>query len=235
VKFDALTREETAKSLALRAGAVAVADYSGAARVLFGNIIGPAALLSGGLVPLGFLAPPLPHENKPWKKKMQRLYWLLTVASLSNELFAIMQATVASNKLMEVAAAPATSAFALIKRDYELQWVATNVHFMLGLLGFVGMVIIRALTTFPASLNRTAAGFAGSALLAMCSVINAGVSEGDGRGHALGGNLLSLVARYFILLTNHVRAKKGIVATASIVLALVSLAGAVQNLLKPET
>ena len=210
------------------------ADYSDAARVLFGNIISPAAMLTGGLVPLGFLAEP-PPGDKPWQKKIRCIYFLLSVLSLANELMAIMYATVASNKLTETVTAPAESVFALIKRDYELPWVATNVHFMFGLIGFIAMIMVRALTIYPKSLNSAAAGLAGAAALAMCSVLNVGVSEGDGHGDALGGNMLSLVARYVVLLVKQLRAKKGIIATASIVLAFVSSVRAVRNLLAPES
>lgn len=49
------------------------ADYSDAAKALFGNIIGPASMLTGGLVPLGFLAEPLPYDKDgksgKWVKK----------------------------------------------------------------------------------------------------------------------------------------------------------------------
>ena len=82
-----------------------------------------------------------------------------------HELLAIMYATVATNKLTEVASAPAASVFALIKRDYELPWVATNVHFMLGLFGFCSMVMLRALCIFPGTRNSSAAGLAFSALV----------------------------------------------------------------------
>lgn len=210
------------------------ADYSDAARLLFGNIINPAALLSGGLVPLGFLAKP-PPGDKPWQKKMRCIYFLLSVLSLANELMAIMYATVASNKLTETVTAPAESVFALIKRDYELPWVATNVHFMFGLIGFIAMIMVRVLTIYPKPLNSAAAGLAGAAALAMCGVLNTGVSEGDGRGDAFGGNMLSLVARYVILLVKQLHAKKGIFATASLVLAVVSSVLAVRSLLAPES
>ena len=90
-------------------------DYSEAARVLFSNMIGPASMLTGGLVPLGFLADPLPVENdnnkktQKWKKKARCLYQALAVTSLLNNLVAIMYATVATNKLTEVPSAPAMS------------------------------------------------------------------------------------------------------------------------------
>jgi hypothetical protein len=209
------------------------ADHSEAARALFGNIIGPAAMLAGGLVPLGFLAEPLP-DNTPLRKKMSCLYYFLSVASLVNQLLAIMYATVACNKLLEIPVASAPSVFALILRDYELPWIGTNVHFIFGLLGFVAMILIRAFALFPPSVNKSAAGLGGAALLAMLSVVNVGVSEGDGRGQQFGGNILSLVVRYGVLVVNQIFTKGGYIAFASFVLAVMSTVTAASNLLSLE-
>ena len=213
---------------------LSVTDYSEAARVLFGNVVTPAALLASGLVPLGFLAEPLP-DNTPIRKKLRCLYFFLSVASLANELLAIMYATVARSKLTETVVAPASSVFALIIRDFELPWVGANVHFIFGLLGFVGMIMIRAYTLFPPALNKAAAGLGASALLAMLSVVNTGVAEGVGRRHALGGNLLSLNIRYIVLIVKHLLYDGGIVAYVSLALALVSMISAALTLLSPET
>lgn len=231
------TTAAAASATSLRASAAAAdaaAAAAAAARTLFANIIGPSAMLAGGLVPLGFLAGPIP-DHTPALQKLRRVYYVLSIASLSNELLAITYATVASNKLTEVAAAPAASVFALIKRDYELQWVGCNVHFLGGLLGFVGMVLIRAYALFPAALNRSAAGIGGAALLAMVSVVNAGVAQGDGRGGAFGGNVVSLGMRYLWLLVRNVWQTKGVVALAALLLGVVSLASAGYNLFLPET
>lgn len=205
----------------------AVADYSGAAQVLFGNVISPAALLAGGLVPLGFLAAPLPGD-KPINKRLRSIYWLLAVLSLANELTAIVYATIASNKLTEIAAAPAASVFALIKRDYELSWIATNVHFLFGLFGFLSMIGLRALACFPSKLNRAAAGIAFSALFGLCSVVNRGVAAGDGTGQIHGSSIMTLVLRYYVLLAQQIRKSGGIMAIAAIALGLVSTAMAIK-------
>lgn len=211
-----------------------VADYSVAARVLFGNVIGPAAMLAGGLVPLGFLAAPLPGD-KPLHKKLRCIYSLLAVLSLSNELLAIVYATVAANKLTETVAVPAASVFDLIQRDYELPWIATNVHFMFGLLGYLSMICLRAYTIFPKRLNTAAAGIAGASLLGMCSVVNRGVSSGDAHGKAFGSSILSLVTRYIILLAKQLKHTGGIMTIAGITLGLVSTALAVQAIFSAES
>lgn len=61
---------------------------------------------------------------------MRCVYNTFCVITILNELLAIMYATVASNSLTRVAAKPAASVFDLIQRNYELSWVATNVHFI---------------------------------------------------------------------------------------------------------
>jgi len=221
----------------LMAGA---SDYSEAAKALFGNIVGPASMLTGGLVPLGFLAEPLPvdadnEKARAWKKKARCLYMALAVASLVNELVAIMYATVACNKLTEVASRPAVSVFALIKRDYELSWIATNVHFMLGLFGFCAMITLRALCIYPKLLNTSTAGLAFSAFLGMVSIVNVGVSEGDGRGHALGGNVVSLGIRYLTLLLKAFYEKKTVMGMVSFGLFCYSAVRTIQNLMNPES
>lgn len=211
-----------------------ISDYSEAARVLFGNIITPAAVLATGLVPLCFLAEPLP-DNTPIRKKLCFLYFFLSVSSLANELLAIMYATVANNKLAETSVAPAASVFALITRDFELPWVGTNVHFFFGLMGFVGMVLIRAYILFPPALNKAATGLGAAALLAMLSVVNDGVSESVGRRNALGVNFLSLNVRYVVLVVKHLLNNGGAVTFAALALALFSSVDAARTLLSPET
>ena len=214
--------------------AAALADYSGAARVLFGNVIGPAAMLAGGLVPLGFLAAPLPGD-RPLDKKLRSIYSLLAVLSLSNELMAIVYATVAANKLTETVIVPAASVFDLIQRDYELPWIATNVHFMFGLLGYLSMICLRAYAIFPKKLGTAAAGIAGASLFGMCSVVNRGVSSGDAHGKAFGRSVVSLLTRYVILLFKQLKSTGGIMSMAGIALGLVSMALAVQAMFSAES
>lgn len=213
---------------------VGASDYSEAARILFGGFITPAAILVAGLIPLSFFADPLP-DNTPIRKKLGCLYYFLAVTSLTNELLAIMYATVARNRLTETAGAPATSVFTLISRDLELSWIGTNVHFISGLLGFVGMILIRAHELFPPDLNLEAAGMGAAALLAMVSVGNVGVAEAVGRKHAWNGNLLSLYVRYVVLIAKHLFYNGGVVALAAFALALVSSVSAMLTLLSPET
>lgn len=223
--------------LSLRGGGSALsasaADYSDAARVLFGNVISPAAMLAGGLVPLSWLAPPLPDKTK-LQKKLKCLYSIISVLSLASELMCIIYATVASNKLVETVAVPAKSVFELIQRDYELSWIATNVHFTFGLMGFLSLVGLRAFTLFPAKLNKAAAGAAGASLLAMISVVNKGVSRGDGRGNVFASSIVSLNLRYGVLLVKQIKQSGGVLAVAAIVMGVISAVAGIRALLSSE-
>ena len=210
-----------------------LADYSGAAAGLFGNVVGPAALLAGGLVPLGFLAPPPPGDDAKGKR-IRSLYHLLSVFSLANELSAIVYATVASNKLTETVAAPAKSVFALLQRDYELSWVAVNVHFLLGLFGFMSMIGLRAFTIFPSNLKGPATGLAVSALFGMLSIVNRGVAEGNRDGQVFAGSSVSLCLRYVQLMVRTIRNSGGIMALMALGLSTVSIIYALKAVWEAE-
>ena len=210
-----ISASPTVSSTALQLG-----DYTDAAKALFGNIIGPASMLTGGMVPFWLFSPPLPQAKEKWKKRVRCVYDTFCVISILNELLAIMYATVASNSLTRVAAKPAASVFDLIQRDYELSWVATNVHFMLGLFGFGGMVMTTVLLRYPAKLNTSLCGVAFSALLGMASIANVGVVEGDGQGKRLGSNIFSLGLRYVFLSMKSVAEKKTVIGLLSFALFL---------------
>jgi hypothetical protein len=208
-------------------------DYSEAAQALFGNLIGPASMLAGGLVPLGFLAGPLPEKTNT-EKKLRCLYMFLSVFSLGSDLLSIVYATVACNKLTETPAIAAVSAFALIKRDYEVSWLGTNLHFLMALCGSLSMVMIRAFTTFPGPLKAPAAGMAGSAILLSLSIINRGVSTGDGQGLRFGGSVLTLLGRYLYLLIKKIP-QRGPLEISALLVGAVSFFMCIKALVMQET
>mgnify|MGYP007078100935 CR=1 FL=1 len=182
--------------LRLRGGTPqALLDHSAAAAGLFNNMKTPATLLFGALVPLGFLAPlPNSADGKPYAA-MRRLHTLLAVFSLSNELISVIYATAASNRLIEASIAPTASVFCLLERDFELPWLATNVHFLLGVAGAMTMVGMRVFLSCAGSpLAVAAVGISTSALVLMTEVINAEVAR-SGRG-----SFAHLIFRYVYLL-----------------------------------
>ena len=61
---------------------------------------------------------------------------LLAVLSLLSELLAVMYSSIAINKLVEVPSPPTAGVSDLISQKYELAWLGTNFHFLLGMMGF---------------------------------------------------------------------------------------------------
>lgn len=169
-------------------------------------------------VPLGFLAPLPQIENPSYKenkfqKSLRKLYIVITLLSFCSELLAVMWATVAVNKLTETVVAPAESVWHLLLRDFDLAWAAVNSHFVVGMLGFMSMVGIRALFMVNkaeydlstkhekfSSFGKACSGIVVSSLMLMVSIVNRGVQSGGGSGTGYGLNITSLISRYASLL-----------------------------------
>eukprot|EP00568_Trieres_chinensis_P019182 CAMPEP_0183324416 /NCGR_PEP_ID=MMETSP0160_2-20130417/76978_1 /TAXON_ID=2839 ORGANISM="Odontella Sinensis, Strain Grunow 1884" /NCGR_SAMPLE_ID=MMETSP0160_2 /ASSEMBLY_ACC=CAM_ASM_000250 /LENGTH=220 /DNA_ID=CAMNT_0025491991 /DNA_START=11 /DNA_END=673 /DNA_ORIENTATION=- len=170
----------------------------------------PASILAGAMIPLGFLAPlPKPEIDEkgesPHHRLLRKGHLFIAVMSLCSELTSVMWATVAVNQLTEVAHAPAESVWHLLQRDFNLEWVAVNAHFVLGMLGFMSMIGIRGyLASVVAGFSQTGSASvcaaAASGLLLMVSIINRGVASGGGDGLRYGASILSLITTYVRLL-----------------------------------
>ena len=215
------------RAAAPRAGAAALAQYSGAAAGLFNNMKTPASILAGALIGTGFLSP-LPKAKKGEHnavRTMRKLHLVVAAMSFCSELLSVMWATVAVNKLTETVVAPASSAFALLKRDFELPWIATNAHFVLGMYGFMAMIGLRVFLLSPNLFGAAAAGWAMSGLALMVAIVNRGVASGGGDGSNLGLSVWALIARYAVLLTKQATslASFGFLELTAIALALASI------------
>mmetsp|Transcript_29565 Transcript_29565/g.95466 ORF Transcript_29565/g.95466 Transcript_29565/m.95466 type:complete len:276 (-) Transcript_29565:719-1546(-) len=201
-------------------------QYAGDVASLFNNMITPASILAGSLVPLGYLAPLPPPTRQPEPAHaalLRKIHLVIATASLCSELLAVTWATVAVNKLVEMPVSPAVSAWALIQRDFELQWMAVNAHFVLGMLGFMSMVAARAyLTAIGTPYALAASGFALSGLLLMLSVVNRGVASGGGNGMRFGSSVLALVFRYAVLLLKQAMFQFGLLEMLAIGLSVAS-------------
>ena len=80
------------------------------------------------------------------------------------------------------------SVWDLIHRDCDLAWSAVNTYYILGIIGFVGMLWLRAyvmLLASKASRNLMTAASTGTAaaLCLMVSIVNRGVENGGGLGN----------------------------------------------------
>jgi len=138
---------------------MAAGDAAAAAN-LFANVRLPASILAGALVPLGF-GFALPAEGPALAPGTQRAvirtHRLVAVTSYSCLLVAIVYASVTINGLAESAHQPSAGAMDLIRHEYELAWIGTNVSFLLGLFGALALVTLRVLLTFERDEGRVAA------------------------------------------------------------------------------
>jgi len=211
----------------------ALAQHAAAAASLFDNMRGPASMIAGSIVPLGFLAKlPIAADGQVegwFARTLRRMYVLVTVASLTNVLLSVMYSTVASNQLTETVVAPAASVWALIQRDFNLAWLGTNAHFVAGIFGFMWMVGTRAYLSVtvsgqPCMVAASAVGMAVAGLLLMVSVVNRGVAAGGGGEMTYGNNFLALISKYIALLLKQATSFKtfGPLQLAAVVIASVS-------------
>lgn len=216
----------------------AMAQYAGQAIGLFNNMKTPASIIAGAIVPLGFLAP-IQLKSEPddteWEKRLRKLYYVLSVMTLATELIAVMWATVATNGLTERTIAPAESVWHLLKRDFALEWAAVNTHFVVGMLGFLGMIASRAyFMAGKGLLGTSVTGIGLSGLALMVSIVNRGVAAGGGPAAATGttmrygANVLALGTSYLSLLMKRALCLKtfGPIEILSVAAFLASVLGA---------
>ncbi len=109
-----------------------------------GNMRTPASIIAGSLVGLAISFPlliktPDGKVESRFEKSLRLAYTVVGVMSMLSQLISIMWATVAVNQLIETA-----SVWALLKRDFDLEWAAVNAHFVLGMFGFCFLIRTRA-------------------------------------------------------------------------------------------
>lgn len=191
-------------------------DYAPVARSLFDNMKLPAAVVTAGMISLGFATrfPELPKDtlDKVYPSdlrrrcaQLERLHVAVALASVTSELVVVLWAAVEVNQLTERAYAPALSVWDLIERDADLAWSAVNSHFILGIIGFTSMLWLRAYVMLLAAnasraLMTAAATGTAAALCLMISVVNRGVEAGGGNGARYGSTVIDLFRHYAMLL-----------------------------------
>jgi len=192
-------------------------DYAPAATNLFNNLKLPASIVTAGMISLGFatsfpVLPQLNSNNKPFSAKLrarceslQRLHIVVALISITNELVVVLWAAVEVNQLTERQFAPASSVWALLQRDCDLAWSAVNSHYVVGIIGFVTMLALRAYVSLLASeasmaLMTAASTGTGAALCLCLSIVNRGVESGGGDGYRYGNTILDLLGHYAQLL-----------------------------------
>eukprot|EP00574_Skeletonema_japonicum_P001054 CAMPEP_0201741880 /NCGR_PEP_ID=MMETSP0593-20130828/47036_1 /ASSEMBLY_ACC=CAM_ASM_000672 /TAXON_ID=267983 /ORGANISM="Skeletonema japonicum, Strain CCMP2506" /LENGTH=402 /DNA_ID=CAMNT_0048236219 /DNA_START=24 /DNA_END=1232 /DNA_ORIENTATION=+ len=194
-----------------------LADYAPAAATLFNNMKLPAAVVTAGMISLGFATrfPELPRDTleKVYPQslrarcaKLERLHIVLGLVSVTSELIVVLWAAVAVNQLTERVYEPAVSVWDLIHRDCDLAWSAVNSHYILGIIGFTGMLWLRAYVMLLAAsaskslVNAASTGTAAATCL-MVSIVNRGVESGGGTSvDRYGNTILDLFTHYAALL-----------------------------------
>jgi hypothetical protein len=193
--------------LTLRGGSIAESDFSASARVLFDNMRVPAALVAGAVIPMGYAAAPQFVDGKDGSVRRLAVvaHALLTMATLATELITIVWATISVNKLTEVEYAPTESVMALLQRDFEMAWTGCNVHFLAGLFTLAMLTGVRSFISYGQRIGVIAMLSSVSAITLMTSVVNSGISQGDGiaDGVRFGATVADLVRRYVSLLFSH--------------------------------
>lgn len=202
--------------------AAGLADYAPAATSLFNNMKLPAAVVTAGMISLGFATsfPELPRETDLNKHiyppnvrrrcdALKRLHIVVALIAITSELIVVLWSAVEVNQLTEKQYAPALSVWDLIQRDCDLAWSAVNSHFVLGIIGFIIMLSLRAyvlLVAAEASSLLMAAASTGTvaSLCLMISIVNRGVESGGGNGiDRYGNTILDLVQHYVTLLAEN--------------------------------
>ena len=205
--------------------AVALKDHSSVAVGLFNNMRTPAALIGGALVPLGILSAPVSQQGDSKRLKMfKKATFLLGIVSLLNQVLAVTYSSIAINKLVEVPQPPTLTVAELITENHELPWLGTNIHFILGLMGFTVVVGSKAYFMHGGNVGKIGMGWTLAASLQAASLVNRGIAQGSGGTEGVtvrfASNLFSLILRYGILAIKN--AKGGFFAMAAIAVAAYS-------------
>ena len=144
-------------------------DFSGEASNLFNNIRTPAALVAGATFGAAFALLPVSGEDMAIGL-CKRVYLLISVGAVSAELIAVLVSSVTLGRLGNEGKRSASSGSVVdfLREHYELEYVATQFNFQIGLLGLCAMLGIRAWVTIACpKFARIAVGFVLSALLTM--------------------------------------------------------------------
>lgn len=157
-------------------------DWGPAASGIFNNIRTPAALIAGATFG-GIFALQPSLADTALQGAAKRIYLLIGIGTLASELVATIVATCALEKLSDEQALNRVGSYEGVKSflrgvGLELDYVASETHFLFGVLGFAIMVGMRAWIAFACP----AFGVAGlstiiAALCLMLFFINGGSSN----------------------------------------------------------
>jgi len=213
---------ETAHKATAAAVALPLAQYAPAAASLFGNMITPASILGGAIMPMAFasgLSFYGDQDESRFAKFLRKVFPLVSVSSLASLLISVLWSSVMVNQITENAPALAASVWDLLCRDYALPWAAVNSHFVLGMLGYMWLVGTKAY--FMSGQQLSIFTLAMSAMIMMVSIVNRGIASGGGNeAYRYGKSVVGLVSSYFSMLFQRIRSTFGPLECIAVVLFL---------------
>ena len=169
------------------------ADHSGAASTLFNNMRIPAALIGASIVPLGLLSAPIVESTDNARAiRWKNANMMLAIVSL---VIAIVHSTVAVNKIAELTYEPTEGVSQFMEKYHELSWIGTNVHFLLGLMGFACLALVKPYYLYGKNVGDACACWIGAAMALCISIVNRGISQGYG-SEGFANNLGGLMVTY---------------------------------------
>ena len=192
--------------------AASAKDFTGEAANMFNNIRTPAALVAGATFGGVFALQPI-AADKAIVGLAKRVHMLIGVVAFSAELISVLVSSITLGRLgsshapAEGQDAPAhTSVQEFLRARYELEWLATEFNFLLGLLGLTSMVGIRAWVAFACPLfGKIAVGFVVSSLLTMLAFAQQG-----------GNCALCQAPRYLVLLVSRAYRERSLLFAAAL-------------------
>jgi hypothetical protein len=188
----------------------ALADYSAAATGLFNNMRNPAAFIGGAMVPIGILScPTIDKDDSPRIKLLKKANIIIAVASLLSEILAVIYSSIAINKIAEIAQPQTYGVAQLLAERHELAWLGTNIHFLLGMMGFALIVGCKSFFSVGTDLGKVTISWSIAAFLQALAIVNRGIAEGsvgNDVSSRFASNFFMLIVKYISVL---IKASKG--------------------------
>jgi hypothetical protein len=175
-------------------------EHNAEASNLFGNVRIPAALFAGASAGAAFALPIMPGVGVKMGL-VQRVYSLLMMSALSSEILAVVVSTLAVSSLATRKTPRTLNVGALLRQEYELEWVAVRFHFLCGLIMFITGIGLRAWITIACPIIAKAALgiILSSAALCVAFIQDVEQHQADDCGGLLDG-FAKLPTKYFTLL-----------------------------------
>ena len=141
---------------------------------------------------------------------------LIGVIAFCAELISVLVSSVTLSRLGSGSSTSASSVTDFIEKEYELEWLATQFNFLVGLMGFAAMVGLRAWVFFACPLfAKIAAGLVASSVLTMLSFTQVQESR----------SIPAVGARYVTLLAAKAWEKRSVTLALALAVGAASLGG----------